>query len=151
MTEADEKRLAEIEARAKRVIGWLEGSATIRADRAGPDHDPQSRIEWAYADTVRELFAQLRAAWAQRAAVRVKEREQTIDEVADILEDAIGNGVIVELVLVLKRRQPARLTSAPRLANIREALARCDQCDNGIEQAWNYCARCGHQLVEGKP
>lgn len=23
------------------------------------------------------------------------------------------------------------------------AIIRCDQCDNGVEMSWNYCAWCG--------
>lgn len=29
------------------------------------------------------------------------------------------------------------------IETIKAAITRCDQCDNGIEEGWNYCAWCG--------
>lgn len=47
---------------------------------------------------------------------------------------------------------PGRETFRPfsparQLENIMSAMVRCDRCDNGIENNWNYCAWCGWQLV----
>lgn len=39
------------------------------------------------------------------------------------------------------------LTAQEKLANLMEAMKRCDQCDNGIEPDWHYCAWCGWDLI----
>jgi hypothetical protein len=45
------------------------------------------------------------------------------------------------------RFKPA-LPPSDALRNLLAAMSRCGKCDNGIDQNWNYCAFCGHQLME---
>lgn len=40
------------------------------------------------------------------------------------------------------------LTDEERLANLADALSRCDSCEKKVEPDWLYCAWCGYNLME---